>query len=450
MFCDEVVVKFTAGRGGNGAVSFRRERYIAKGGPDGGNGGRGGNIILEGDYNLNTLYEFNLKKQFSASNGVAGGKNHRAGAFGEDLVLRVPLGVKVYDLSGRVLFDIVKHGQQFVVAEGGKGGFGNSHFKSSTRQAPNFAELGEPGQEIEVRLELQLIADVGIIGLPSAGKSTLISVISDAKPKIGDYPFTTLVPNLGVVSMGKFGGEDSQTFVVADIPGLIEGASEGKGLGDKFLKHIKRTACLIHLVDLSLDDYISNFDVINKELVNFDSDLADSKQFVVFNKIDTIEEDEVELKMEEFFEVYPDLKGSVYLVSGVVRKGLDDLIWDVYNFILENNDFESVEEVVESDEDFKVFKPHMDDPYAFSVELVGKKKVESRFTGEEYDAQVFEVTGKRLEQIVVMTDMTNDGARERVYDVLHKMGVNKDLRRAGIESGDIISIAGKEFDYRGE
>ena len=452
MFCDEVTVKFFAGKGGDGIVSWRRERYIAKGGPDGGDGGKGGDIIIVGNANLNSLYEYNLKKQFFAENGVSGGNQNKRGRQGVPLELPVPLGTKLYNAeTNEVLADIVRHDQKYCVAEGGRGGYGNAHFVSSVRQAPNFAELGEPGQEIEVRMELQMIADIGIIGYPSAGKSTLISRITDAKPKIGEYHFTTLVPNLGVVTMNEFGGSAGESFVVADIPGLIEGAHEGKGLGDQFLKHIKRTAATIHLIDLTLDNFIEKYEMINKELELFDKGLSETKQFVVFNKLDAISEEEVELKMEFFYEKFPELKGKCYFISGVAGTGLERLVWDVYEWNKEV-DKSLIEEAEDDfiDEEYKVFRPHLEDDKTITVEKVEPETHIDRFTNEEYEAQVFMVSGKRLNQIVVMTDEQNREARDRVYDVMYKMGVNKLLKKEKIEIGDIVRIAGKDFVYRGD
>lgn len=451
MFCDEVVVSFTAGRGGDGCVSYRREAHRPKGGPDGGDGGKGAAVVLRGNENLNTLYDFNVKKQFTAEKGGNGSSNDKRGRGGRDLVLDVPLGTKIFDdETGEFLADIVRHNQEFVVAEGGRGGFGNAHFKSSTRQLPSFAEMGEPGEFVVARMELQLVADVAIVGIPSAGKSTLISRISDARPKIGDYPFTTLIPNLGVVSLEKFGGKSSETFVVADIPGLIEGASEGKGLGDQFLRHISRAAGMIHLIDVTQPDFLENYEIINKEIANFNEDLAGRKQFVVFNKIDAITEEDAETAKELFLENYPEYKGQIYTISAVAGKNLKRLVLDIYEWVQENIDRSFELDTSQPEESFKIFKPHLEDERVNLVEKLKSKMVVDPFTYEEYKAKVFKVTGKRLEQIVTMTNEHNREARERVYDVLGKMNVYRELRRQGIELGDVIEIAGKDFFYRGD
>ncbi|MBU0727893.1 GTPase ObgE, partial [Patescibacteria group bacterium] len=291
-FADEAEIKVKAGNGGNGSSSFRREKFVAKGGPDGGNGGDGGSIVFEGDVNLNTLVNFVSKRHFKAEKGEQGLGQNRYGKHGEDLVLKVPVGTLVYT-NGKLIVDITKDGQQFVVARGGLGGKGNANFKSSTRQAPDFAELGEPGEEKELKLELKLIADVALIGYPSVGKSTLISRISNARPKIADYPFTTLIPNLGVVKV------DKTDFVVADIPGLIEGAHEGKGLGIEFLKHIERTKVLVHLLDITHEELRDEYNKLNEELKLFSEKLSKKPQLLVVNKVDaTIPEIIDEIKNE--------------------------------------------------------------------------------------------------------------------------------------------------------
>lgn len=454
MFCDEVVVSVGAGKGGNGAVTYRREKYVPKGGPDGGDGGKGGDVIFVGDANLNTLYDYNSKIKLVADDGVKGARGNRRGGNGEDLLLKVPLGSRLFNnVTGEMIADIVIDGQQVLVCEGGRGGYGNAHFTSSTRQLPTFAELGEPGQELELRIELQLVADVGIIGMPSAGKSTLISVISDAKPKIGDYPFTTLIPNLGVVSLQKFGGERNETFVVADVPGLIEGASEGKGLGITFLKHIKRTAVLLHLVDILQDDFVDNYQTVNTELLKFDAALLDRIQFVVFNKIESLDDELIEMKKEEFLAKFPFLKDKIYFVSAVANKGLRPLVLDLYRLVQENkkkleDEFHELNPTeVES---YKIYRPHLEDAKSNTVEKIGSRKIPDKFTGEMYKANIFEIKGKRIEQIAVMTNFDNPEAVNRMYDVIKKMDLNKELRRKGVQLGDKIRIANHEIFYRGD
>ena len=434
-------------------MSFRRMAYMPKGGPDGGDGGKGGDVILTANPNLNTLYDYKAKNIFEAENGVGGGKNDRRGANGRDLVLEVPVGTKVFNKeTNELIFDITDQ-NQYVLVKGGRGGYGNAHFVSSIRQAPHFAELGEPGQEIEVRLELNLVADIGIIGFPSAGKSTLISVISEAKPKIADYHFTTLIPNLGVVSLDKFGGTHDETFVVADIPGLIEGAADGKGLGIEFLKHIKRTAALIHLIDVTDPDFIEKYEKINFELKRFDKELAKRKQFVVLNKIDSLTEEDIEVAIKLLQESYPNLK-KVYAISAVAHQGLKPLVMDAYNWIQKHKkkqlELIESEKISQEEESFhKVYQPHVDNPRHNSVSLIGEEKRIDQYTSEKYIAKVFKVEGERLEQIVIMTDINNFEAVNRVFDVFKKTGVYKTLKANGAKPGDIVKIANQELIFRG-
>lgn len=452
MFCDEVKFQVVAGKGGDGRVSFRRMAYLPKGGPDGGDGGKGGDVIFKANPNINTLYDYKAPRFFYAENGVGGGKNDRRGGGGEDLVLEVPVGTRVMNEdTGELVFDITEPWKEYVAVSGGRGGYGNAHFVSSTRQAPRFAELGEPGEEMNVSLELQLVADVGIVGFPSAGKSTLISVISKAKPKIAAYHFTTLVPNLGVVSLKDFGGSGQESFVVADIPGLIEGASDGKGLGIDFLKHVKRTAGLIHVIDVLDPDFIEKYRKINLELERFDKDLAKRKQFVVLNKIDSISEEDVEVAVNLMEESYPELKGEIYTISAVANIGLKPLITDVYKWLSENKE-EIVEEFfgdAEEVEAHKVYRPHLEDPRRNTIEVLEPVKRIDRYTEEEYEARVFRVNGKRIEQIAVMTDFGNDEAVARVFDVFKKNGIDKMLKSNGAKLGDVVRIADKEVIFRG-
>ncbi len=449
MFCDEVTFRAIAGQGGNGVVSFRRMAYLPKGGPDGGDGGKGGDIILKANPNLNTLFDYKAQNEFHAENGVSGGKNDRRGRGGEDLILEVPVGTKVFDNETQdLIFDINQPNSSYVIVKGGRGGYGNAHFVSSTRQAPRFAELGEPGEEKELRLELNLVADVGIIGFPSAGKSTLISVISNAKPKIAAYHFTTLVPNLGVVTLDKFGGNKKQNFVVADIPGLIEGASEGKGLGISFLKHIKRTAGLIHLIDITDPDFISKYKKINLELNRFDKELAQRKQFIVLNKIDSITEEDTKVAIDLLQDEYPEIE-KVYAISAVSHTGLKELVIDVYNWIQDNKE-QIHEEFFETEEaDHKVYSPHLEDPKRNLISTEGTITKRDRYTDEEYEAKIFRVSGTRIEQIAIMTDFTNHEAVNRIFDVFKKMGIDKMLKANGAKPGDVVKIGKTEVIFRG-
>ncbi len=320
-FIDEVKIQVQSGNGGDGRVSFRREKHVPYGGPDGGNGGIGGSVYLQGDENINTLVNFRGKKIYPAEHGQNGAGSQMDGANGEDLILKVPVGTLVFDTeSGRLLKDIVEHGQKELLTKGGRGGLGNMYFKTSTNQAPRFAQEGDKGQSLDIRLELKLIADVALVGLPNAGKSTLISSISAAKPKIADYPFTTLEPNLGVVKMGE------ESFVVADIPGLIEDAAEGKGLGIQFLKHIERTTALVHMVDCSmlLEPYeaIEMYATVRAELLKYKEAVAHKPEIVCLTKIDAMTEEEI-MKFQTEMETHTDKK--VLPISSVTGRNLDIL-----------------------------------------------------------------------------------------------------------------------------
>jgi len=322
MFIDRVKIKVKAGDGGNGVTAFRREKFIPRGGPSGGDGGVGGSVWMEADEGLNTLLHLRYNPEHKAERGRHGEGSNRFGKDGADSTIKVPVGTQVFNAeTEEILFDFTGLGQRFLVAKGGKGGWGNSHFATPTRRAPKFHYMGRPGQEKELQLELKLIADVGLVGFPNAGKSTLISVISAAKPKIADYPFTTLEPNLGVVDLGDF-----RTFVVADIPGLIEGASEGAGLGDRFLRHVERTKLMLHLVDVSSisgRDPVEDYEIINRELANYNIDLAGRPQIVVATKIDALDEPE---RLENLRE-RAKKDGKEFLeISAVANQGLKDLV----------------------------------------------------------------------------------------------------------------------------
>ena len=322
MFIDRAKIKIKAGDGGNGVTAFRREKFVPRGGPSGGDGGRGGDVWIVATSDLNTLLHLRYNPEHKAERGKHGEGSNRHGRDGEDVVIKVPIGTQVFDVvTNDVIFDFTEDGQRFLAAKGGKGGWGNSHFATSTRQAPKFHFSGRPGEEKELQLELKLIADVGLVGFPNAGKSTLISVISAAKPKIADYPFTTLEPNLGVVDLGDF-----RTFVVADIPGLIEGASEGAGLGDRFLRHVERTKLILHLVDVSSisgRDPISDYEIINRELRNYSASIADRPQIVVATKIDSLDEPE---RLEKLRERAEQDDRPFIAISAVTNQGTKELV----------------------------------------------------------------------------------------------------------------------------
>ena len=322
MFIDRVKIKVMAGNGGNGVTAFRREKFVPRGGPSGGDGGKGGDVWLESDESLNTLLHLRYNPEHHAERGRHGEGSNRHGRDGADVIVKVPVGTQVFDAdSGELLHDFTDVSQRFLAAKGGKGGWGNAHFATPTRQAPRFHYSGRPGEEREVQLELKLIADVGLIGFPNAGKSTLISVISAAKPKIADYPFTTLEPNLGVVDLGDF-----RTFVVADIPGLIEGASDGAGLGDRFLRHVERTKMLLHLVDvssLSGRDPVEDYEIINRELAKYNKELAERQQVIVAAKIDALDEPD---RLESLRQKAADDRRDFLAISSVTGRGVKELV----------------------------------------------------------------------------------------------------------------------------
>ncbi|MCW5950388.1 MAG: GTPase ObgE [Pyrinomonadaceae bacterium] len=334
MFIDRVKIKVKAGDGGNGVTAFRREKFVPRGGPSGGDGGVGGSVWMESDEGLNTLLHLRYNPEHKAERGRHGEGSKRSGRDGADAIVKVPVGTQVFNADGgELLFDFTEPGQRFLAAKGGKGGWGNSHFATPTKQAPKYHYDGRPGEERELQLELKLIADVGLVGFPNAGKSTLISVISAAKPKIADYPFTTLEPNLGVVDMG-----DYRTFVVADIPGLIEGASEGAGLGDRFLRHVERTKMILHLVDVSSAsgrDPVSDLEVIDRELANYDPDLARRPQFVVATKIDSLDDPD---RLENLRKKAAMLGRPFYAISSATGEGVKQLVDAVASRLLADSE----------------------------------------------------------------------------------------------------------------
>jgi len=324
MLTDEVTIKIEAGKGGDGLVSFRREKYMPRGGPDGGDGGSGGDIIFQVNPSVNTLTFFNMKKEFKAKNGEPGGKNLRSGAGGDDLILEVPPGTVIYQVQNdniEKIIDLTNDNSEYKIAKGGRGGWGNVHFATATYQAPREANPGRPGENKIIKLELQLIADVGIIGLPNSGKSTLLSRISHAKPKIANYPFTTLEPNLGVVRV-----DEKFSFIAADIPGLIEGASKGKGLGHKFLKHIKRTNMIIHIIDANSDDFVRDYKTIRGELKLYDKALARKKEIVVINKIETVNKDSLKANNQK---LKAKIRKSPLEISAATSEGIKELLFKI-------------------------------------------------------------------------------------------------------------------------
>lgn len=415
MFVDLAQLKVKAGNGGNGVVSFRQEKFIDRGGPDGGDGGKGGDIIFVASRNQNTLANFRYQKEIKATDGKAGSMRRKHGRSGEDLIVAVPVGTTVNDQDGATLMDLIEDEQQFVVARGGKGGFGNAHFVSSTRQAPRIAEKGEQGDELMVTLELKMIADVGLIGLPNAGKSTLLSVVSNAHPEIANYPFTTLTPNLGVVDIDK-----TTSLLFADIPGLIEGASVGKGLGDEFLRHVERTRVLLHLIDIYQDDIGQAYQTIQAELKAYKVDLSARPQIVVLTKIDGLDEEMIAARIKELQSVLPK-KSKVLAVSAQSKAGVKELLYEVKAVVAQEN--VRVAEVLEAAE---------------SIPVLTLDKVDSWQVVKTDDG--FIVTGKKIERFASRTEFTSFHGQQRLRDIMKKMGIMHELRRQKIDPGDKIII----------
>lgn len=454
MFFDEVELELSGGAGGNGCVAFHREKFVHHGPPDGGDGGKGGSIVLRANENINTFKKFSGVKHFKAPKGGDGKKNNMHGRDGEELVLEVPVGTLVY-IGEDLKCDLKEHGDSYVAATGGRGGFGNAHFMSSTRQAPKFAELGDRGEHIEVRLEIQLIADVGLVGFPSAGKSTLISHVSAAKPKIGAYPFTTIIPNLGVVHLSRFKPGADGGFVIADMPGIIEGAAEGKGLGDTFLKHISRSAILVYVLDpFSYDgrSLVDQFEILKKELKNYRIDLSNKPYRVAINKVDAIAPEERNEMFKEFFEAYPD--ETVVQISAASGESLGELMFDLFKEVQASSEHEEVEAPEESSIEY--IPRELIDDHAFEVKKLYDIEIAEfrgpvlhQLIGDEAKKtrQLFTVHGIRIEQISRMTNTDQIEGIQRVYDVMDKMGIIKELRRAGAVLGDLVKLGPHIYEF---
>ncbi len=434
MFYDHTKIYVKAGDGGNGSIHFRREKFTPYGGPDGGDGGRGGSVYMEATSNLNTLIDYRYHQHFKATPGGAGARQKMHGAKGEDIVLKVPRGTIIRDADTHELIaDLVDEGQRVMVARGGRGGLGNVHFATATHQAPREAQNGEPGEERWLSLELRLIADVGLVGYPNAGKSTLLSVVTAAEPKIADYPFTTLSPNLGVVAVGQPGSGDEFSFVLADIPGLIEGAAQGVGLGHEFLRHVQRTRLLIHMLDgASFErDPWQDFEAINRELREYDEHLATRPQIIALNKIDLPEAQErwPALKAKAEAAGYP-----AFAISAVTHQGVDELLQFTAGRLEEIQREEAEQAAAQSIPDMEgtVLRPQPED--AFTV------------TKEQ---GVYVVRGKRVERAVSMTNQESEESMDRLQVTLAKMGVTRALEDAGVKVGDRVRF-GKVELYWGE
>ncbi len=425
MFVDRAKINIRSGKGGDGAVTFRREPYVPEGGPDGGDGGKGGDVVFKADNSLRTLMDFRYKRKYQAENGQNGMKKKRFGKKGADLIIKVPPGTMIIDEeSGALMKDLINHGDRFVAAKGGKGGKGNVHFKSSIRQAPNFAEAGGVAKERNVILELKLIADVGLVGFPNVGKSSLLSTSSKAKPKIANYHFTTIEPNLGVVEVSN------TSFVLADIAGIIEGAHQGAGMGFKFLKHIERTKIIIHVVDISGSegrDPIEDFETINKELRAYSNVLANKPQIVAANKIDLIEDNN---SGYELFKEYAENQGyAVFPISAPINLGVPELMAYAAKILAEVENT-SMEEIMET---FDFEREDTDDNY---------RKVEVRRDNHKYV-----IEGKQLTKIFNSTNFNDIGSVRYLYKYIEKSGAIEKLKSMGLKEGDTVCIRDFEFEY---
>lgn len=418
-FIDEATIAVAAGNGGDGIVAWRREKYIPKGGPAGGDGGHGGSVYLEAVPELSTLVEFRFKRSFAAETGKAGGTSNKSGKSGDELVVAVPVGTLVYrTFEGKAeayLADLTEAGARVLVAKGGRGGLGNQHFATSVRQAPRFAERGEPGERCTLRLELRLLADCGVVGVPNAGKSTLLSVVSAARPKIADYAFTTTEPQLGVVRVS-----DEESFVMVDVPGLIEGAHAGAGLGDRFLRHVERTRVLLHLLDGAkpLDEILHDKETIERELGSWNSELLAKPALLVLNKIDLPDARDRFVELQSRF---PELRG----ISAATNEGVRDLVYTLGQTIQ------------------TAPAPQIATPPPARIELVPA----GAFVLERNRDGAFELSGERIERLAAMTNFDSDESLARFERALAKMGVDKKLREMGAAEGDTVRIGEYEFTY---
>lgn len=420
MFVDVAKVFVSAGDGGNGFVSFRHEKYVEKGGPDGGDGGRGGDVVFVADVNINTLVDFRFKPELKAENGQSGAKRDRRGRGGDNLYVKVPVGT-IIRRGDAILADLTEPGQQAIVACGGDGGFGNAHFKSSTRQAPRVAELGEKGEKFEATLELKLLADVGLVGFPNAGKSTFLSVVSNARPEIADYAFTTLTPNLGVADI------DESSLLIADIPGLIEGASEGKGLGDAFLRHVERTSVILHLIDVLSDDVAGDYTKIRKELAKYSPLLAEKAEIVALTKIDAVDDEIVAMQSTALQNV---TQAPIFAISSSAHKNTTEVLRALVEAVNAAKTQIPDEDVSEESEIPTISLSDKQLDEAWQVEKQG---------------EIYVVTGPKIEKFARRTDFENVHGVNRLRDIMRKMGIVHELVRQGAAGDSVVEIAGHEF-----
>ena len=429
MFVDTAKVFIQAGKGGDGAVSFRHEIYVDKGGPDGGDGGKGGDVIFKATDNLNTLIDFRYKPELKAENGTNGSKAKRTGRSGADLVVKVPVGT-IVKRDDTVIADLTHHDQEVVVAMGGDGGFGNAHFKSSVRQTPRIAEIGELGDTYEAELELKLLADVGLVGFPNAGKSTFLSVVSNARPEIADYAFTTLTPNLGVADI------DDGSLLIADIPGLIEGASDGKGLGDAFLRHVERTSVLLHLIDAYTDDIAAAYTTIRRELELYSPELVERPEIIALTKTEGLDEEIIAMQTEAVRAVALS-DAPVFAISATAHKGLKEVLRALRKEVSQVRD--RVAEETDSDD-------------AADLPVIGltdaqRENAWSVTVSDEDGMTIYEVTGDKIEKFARRTNFDNFEGLNRLRDIMKKLGISHELTRKGATGESIIRIHGRDFTF---
>ena len=424
MFIDRAKISIKAGDGGDGMSSFHREKFVAKGGPDGGDGGRGGDVVFVATEQLNTLLNFRYQPKLKAEDGVAGGKKKMAGRGGERLLVKVPVGTLV-KRKGVVVADLDQPGQEMVIARGGDGGFGNAHFKSSVRQTPRMAELGEAGEQFEAELELKLLADVGLIGFPNAGKSTFLSVISNARPEIADYAFTTLTPNLGVADV------DDGSILIADIPGLIEGASEGKGLGDAFLRHVERTAVLLHMIDSYSNDIASDYQTIRRELERYSPELVNRPEVIALTKTEGLDDEIIAMQLTSLGEVISP-ETPVFAISSLAHKGLTELLRELRATVRRARE---ADEVLAEDDELPTDTPTI---------TLGQAAQDDAWQVEKQEG-AFVVTGAKIEKFARRTNFDQHEAVNRLRDIMKRFGIYHELVRQGADGGSIVRIGDSEF-----
>jgi GTPase len=416
MFVDKVQVSVKAGDGGNGAVSFRHEIYVDKGGPDGGDGGKGGDVVLVASRNQDTLAAFRYNKLITAEDGKPGFKQRKRGKSADDLIVPLPVGTIVFNEQGEQLADLTEDNQQVVIASGGKGGFGNAHFVSSVRQAPKVAEKGEPGEIMELVFELRMLADVGLVGLPNAGKSSFLTAVSNARPEVADYPFTTLAPHLGVVDVG------GDALLIADIPGLIEGASEGKGLGDEFLRHVSRCGVLLHLIDATQDDIAVHYKTIRTELKAYSKEIATKPEIIALTKTDQLTDDLVAMQLE-LLAAHTPKKVKIFTISSYAKRGLDELLFELKKSVVAYKKKEAKN--AEKEE-------------ANTVITLTQKPDSWKLV--RLDEKTFVLTGHKIEKFAHRTDFTNEHGVTRLRDIMKKMGIMNQLKKEVANPDDTIII----------